>query len=369
MQQACLAREWQGSWTPLSASGRKFMGGSLPFAGVALLALAAPFELTEPLLRLPRQSVSSLESVLLLAFAAWGIAIASSRRVPEWRTPITLPWIAVLLAMAVASVASPVSRMNALHMTGRVGAAFLVYLLAVNSVTTPTRLRVILVLAVSIGVLVSSLAILEYMGVGPVLTWLRAFRPQVMTVGAQVRAGGPLQYPTIASMYLEVVFAFGLGVLLGELDASRPAWVAAAFIALVVIGEGITVTFTRAGLITMVASLALVGAIRVSHRGADTGAMIVAARSTHSMWLRFISEGQESWYRAAIEAPRDVELPTGRIALVPITVTNTGRLPWASDAEPPILVSYHWLPANVDGFVTFDGARTPFAAPLPADAT
>src|SRR6266850_973623 len=357
------------------------MGGSLPFAGVALLALAAPFELTEPLLRLPRQSVSSLESVVLLAFAAWGIAIASSRRVPEWRTPITLPWIAVLLAMTVASVASPVSRMNALHMTGRVGAAFLVYLLAVNSVTTPARLRVILVLAVSIGVLVSSLAILEYMGVGPVLTWLRAFRPQVMTVGAQVRAGGPLQYPTIASMYLEVVFAFGLGVLLGELDASRPAWVAAAFIALVVIGEGITVTFTRAGLITMVASLALVGAIRVSHRGADTGAMIVAAlaivvailfvssRSTHSMWLRFTSEGQESWYRAAIEAPRDVELPTGRIALVPITVTNTGRLPWASDAEPPILVSYHWLPANVDGFVTFDGARTPFAAPVPPDAT
>src|SRR5207245_4414729 len=87
------------------------------------------------------------------------------------------------------------------------------------------------------------------------------------------------------------------------------------------------------------------------------------------MVIRSTQKGLEPWDRSASEAPRDVELPTGSIALVPITVTNTGRLPWASDAEPPILVSYHWLPANVDGFVTFDGARTPFAAPVPPDAT
>jgi hypothetical protein len=357
------------------------MGGSLLFAGVALLTLAAPFELREPLVRLPRQSVTSLESVVLLAFAAWGVAIVSSRRLPEWRTPITLPWIAVLLAMAVASVASPVSRVNALHMTGRASAAFLVYLLTVNGVTTPARLRVVLILAVAIGVLVSGLAILEYLGVGPVLSWLRAFRPYVTTVGAQVRAGGPLQYPTIASMYLEVVFAFGLGVLLGELDASRPAWVAAVFVALVVIGEGITLTFTRAGLITMAASLALVGAIRVSRRGADTGTGIIAAlaiviailfvssRPAHSLWLRLTSEGQGSWYRATIEAPRDVELPAGAVALVPITVTNTGRLTWESDARPPILLSYHWVLADRDRFVMFEGMRTPFTAPVPPDAT
>jgi len=357
------------------------MGGSLPFAGVALLALAAPFELTEPLVRLPWQSVSSLESVVLLAFAAWGVAIAASRRLPEWRTPITVPWIALLIAMAVAAVVSPVSRVNALHMTGRVGAAFLIYLLAVNGVTTPARLRVVLILAVSIGALVSSVAILEYLGVAPVLAWLRAFRPQVMTVGSHVRASGPLQYPTIASMYLEVVFALGLGVLLSALDASRPAWVAAAFVALVVIGEGIALTFTRAGLITMAASLALVGAIRVWHRGVERGGTIVAAlaiviallnvssRSSDSVWLRFTTEGQESWYRATIEAPREVELPAGRTALVPITVTNTGRLAWASDVEPPILLSYHWLPADGDRFVTFEGARTPFAAAVPPDAT
>jgi hypothetical protein len=49
------------------------------FAGVALLTLAAPFELTEPLLRLPRQSVSSLETAILVAFGGWGVAIVISR--------------------------------------------------------------------------------------------------------------------------------------------------------------------------------------------------------------------------------------------------------------------------------------------------
>ena len=191
------------------------------FGGVALLTIVAPFELTEPLVRLPRQSVSSLEAALLFAFAAWGAAIVASRRLPQWQTPLTLPWATLLIAMVVASAASPVSRINALHMTGRLTAALGVYLLAVNGLTTRSRLRAALALAVVVGVVVSVLAILEYLGVRPVLAWLTAFRPGVATVGAQVRAGGTLQYPTIASMYLEVVFALGLGVLLSEHDAGR----------------------------------------------------------------------------------------------------------------------------------------------------
>ncbi len=43
--------------------------------------------------------------------------------------------------------------------------------------------------------------------------------PDVAVVGAQVRASGPFQYPTIASMYLEIAFAVGLGVLV-SLDAN-----------------------------------------------------------------------------------------------------------------------------------------------------
>ena len=363
------------------------MQRSTLFAGVALLTLAAPFELSEPLVRLPRQSVSSLEAAVLVAFAAWAGVIVATRRLPEWRTPLTLPWLALLLAMCLASLASPVSRLNALHMTGRLGAAFGIYLLTVNGVTSRARLRAVLALAVGIGVVVSVLAILEYAGVRSVLAWLTAFRPGVATVGAQVRAGGPLQYPTIASMYLEIVFAFGLGLVLAELDAAssgsdvpartgRLLRVALVFLALAVVAEGIVVTFTRAGLITMALSAAFVGALRVSRRGFDAGARIVAAiavvvaalvlasRSAQSIWLRVTTEGQDSWYRAAIDAPAELELQTGTNAVVPIGVSNAGRLPWDSRGESPILFSYHWLPAEGDRFVTFDGARTEFVGPI-----
>ena len=343
------------------------------FAGVALLTLAAPFELTEPLVRLPRQSVTSLETAVLAAFVAWAVVVLRTRVVPEWRTPLTAPWVALLAALLVASLASPVSRANALHMTGRLTAAFGIYLLTVNGVTTRARLRGVLTLAVAVGLVASVLALLEYLGVQPVVAWLKAFRPDVATIGAHVRAGGPLQYPTIASMYLEVVFAFGLGVLLAQIDARH--WIAAGaiFAALMVVAEGITVTFTRAGLLTMGASLALAIVMRIGARGADAGArlvgalaivvaaLVVSSRSAQSLWLRLTTEGQASWYRAAIAAPPDVDLSAGQLELVPLAVTNTGRLAWDSSDDPPIVLSYHWLPADGDRFVSFEGARTDFA--------
>jgi len=359
--------------------------GIFLFGGVALLTLAAPFELTEPLVRLPRQAITSLEAAILVAFAAWGTVVVASRRLPQWQTPLTLPWLALVAAMIVASIASPVSRVNALHMTGRLTAALGIYLLAVNSMTTRSRLAAALRLAVAVGVVVGVLAILEYLGSPPVLTALQAFRPGVATVGAQVRAGGPLQYPTIASMYLEIVFAFGLGVMLSAHDdrshRRRALRVAGWFLALVIVGEAITLTFTRAGLITMAASLLLVGAIRVARRGFDRGAWLVVAvaatvatlfffsRSRESMWLRFTSEGQESWYRTEIAAPPRFEMQRDHTLTIPISVTNTGRLPWDSTASPPILMSYHWLPADGDGFVAYEGGRTPFPSPIAPGAT
>ena len=201
------------------------MVGSTFFAGVALLTLVAPFELTTPLLRLPRQSVSNLEAAVLCAFVCGAAALAWSP--PPARVAYAADGAlgrAARSPCSIASAVSPVSRVNAFHMTGRVAAAFGVYLLAVNGVTTSARLRSALSLAVAVGVVVSLLAILEYRGVRPVLTALKVFRPAVSTVGAQVRAGGPLQYPTIASMYLEVVFAFGLGLMLAALRRRPPRW-------------------------------------------------------------------------------------------------------------------------------------------------
>ena len=52
------------------------------FAGVALLAFVAPFETSSPLVRLPGQSISSLEACVLVACLAWGASIVATRRLP-----------------------------------------------------------------------------------------------------------------------------------------------------------------------------------------------------------------------------------------------------------------------------------------------
>ena len=48
---------------------------AVAFSGVVMLVLLSPFEMTEPLLRLPGQSISSVETVLLLMFGAWAVSI------------------------------------------------------------------------------------------------------------------------------------------------------------------------------------------------------------------------------------------------------------------------------------------------------
>jgi hypothetical protein len=97
--------------------------------------------------------------------------------------------------------------------------------------------------------------------------------------------------------------------------------------------------------------------------------LFATSRSMQSVWLRFTSEGQETWYRATVEAPEDLTLPTGLLRTVPVRITNSGRLTWDSDADPPYFLSYHWLHADGRRVVTFNGVRTRFVAPVPPGGT
>src|SRR5262245_66617862 len=79
--------------------------------GVCLLILAAPFEATRPLISFPGQSLSLLETLLLLAVGVWMVvAMAEGPTVREalvrmTQTPLTVPWLVFLLAMFVAAAA------------------------------------------------------------------------------------------------------------------------------------------------------------------------------------------------------------------------------------------------------------------------
>jgi hypothetical protein len=351
--------------------GAESRAEKVAFYGVVLLAIAAPFELQAPVLALPGQSISNLEACLCVAFGAWLVALAIGRTPPVWRTPLTWPWAASIGVMALASLLSPVSKANALHMTGRAAAAFAVYLLSVNGLRNRERVRALLIALLATGTSAAVLALMEYQRIGVVVTWLRAFRPDFAWLGAQLRAGGPFQYPSIASMYLEVVFACGLG--LWTAGRATSGWTTPLlFGALLLVADAIVFSYTRAGLVTVGVSLVAVGVLRYRGSGFDIGTTMVASlavaiallvltsRPVESLWLRFTTEGQEAWYRMSVDAPQEITFRADAIATIPVAVTNVGRVTWDSRADPPFSFTSHWYDADGTRAVAFYGIRNVF---------
>jgi hypothetical protein len=351
------------------------------WAGVCVLVLVAPFEALKPLVRLPGQSLTIVELVLLAVLGAWLAATVLFRERPPLRTPLTLPWVTVLVTSAIAALAAPADRANAFHMVVRFGLAFGVFLVTVSGVSTRDRLRQVAVSAAIVGVAISILVVLEFLGNGFVLRTLRIFRPGIAVVGSQVRAAGPFQYPTIASMYLEIVFAFTLGLLPDAVAAKRWWTVAAVFGVLALIAEGIVLTFTRAGLLTMAAGVLVVGALRYRRGGLDkaTGVValvgvivaveIISSRSADMLRLRLTTETQNEWYRAEVDAPLTLTLKTGAVTSIPVRVTNAGLLTWDSTAAHPFRFSYHWLREDGVHVAEWEGMRTPFPESVPPGGT
>lgn len=357
---------------------------------MALLLALAPFERLQVLVRLPGQQVTNVEALLFAVLAAWALALSfrltgrstgrSTGRVQGRpmatfvNTPLTAPWIALILAMLLAALVAPSGESlqgNALNMVGRYGLAFLVYILAVDA-TSSGRLDHLLTIAVVLGFVLAVIILLDFWGLSGVRAWLRQFRMGISLVGSQVRATGPFQYPTIASMYLEVLFALGLGFLLLMFERGRHGAAAMVVITLLLIGQAVVLTFTRAGLVTLLSSLAIVAALRVHQRGVDravivlgalavtVGLQFVGSRSLDALRLRLSTEGQGEWYRASFDAPLAIEVPVGGTIAVPLSVTNTGRIRWDPDASQRFRLSYHWLLEDDDRVVSWEGLRTDF---------
>jgi hypothetical protein len=149
----------------------------------------------------------------------------------------------------------------------------------------------------------------------------------------------------------------------------------------VLIAEAIIVTFTRAGLLAMVSTLCIVGALRYRQRGIDRAvqvliviALLIAvqvltSRSLESLRLRWTTEGLEEWYRADVQAPQELTMSTGSRMTVPVALTNTGGKTWDPDASQPFLFSYHWLLPDEDRVVSWEGLRTTFPAAVPPGET
>ena len=342
--------------------------------GLIALVLVSPFEALRPLLRIPGQSFSTVETALVCVIVACACATAISRRWPRVGLADAMPWAALVCAAVVSALVAPVFQSNALHMAARVAVAALVWALTlIGTRTESARTRVVWAALVS-GTFVSVLLIADFAGVASISRALGLFRAGVAVVGAQVRASGPFQYPTIAAMYLEMTFALGLGLLAASTSSVRTRAVLVA--ALAVIAEAIILTFTRAGLVTMALSLATVAGLHWRRRGADAVvasmtvlavfmvAELLSSRSAEMLVLRMTTEGQGRWFSAVIDTPSSVSLDTRQPIRVPLMITNTGRATWDSKATEPITLSYHWIAEDSDELIAWEGTRTMFDSPV-----
>jgi O-antigen ligase len=373
---APLAGPSAGAGYARSQTDSPAIGATVAWAAACALVLLAPFEALEPLVVLPWQSLSTVEAAIAGALATWGAVLVATRTRPIWRTPLTAPWLAFLAAMTLAAIFAPAHRGNALNMAGRLTLAFALYLLVVNGVTSMARLRKVLLAVAIAGAGVASLAILEYLGVDRVLRLLGAFRSWVALVGAQVRASGPLQYPTIASMFLEIAFAAVLGLLLLAVEERRVRYSLILVALAVAIVQGVVFTFTRSGLITLSTTLAVIAWLEYRNRGFNRGLIVLAivsmllvvqvlsSRSLEYLRLRMTTETMEAWFRAEIRGPARIDLRTGSRTTVPVRLRNTGGATWDSSAAQPFRLSYHWLRANEDLVVRWEGLRTTFPIPV-----
>ena len=343
--------------------------------GVAVLLLVAPFEALHALVRLPGQRMTTVETALLAVLGVVAFLVIRERTWSVLPARAIAPWALFVVVAGAAAMAAPAFRANALHMAARLGLAVAVWMVtAVAAAERPGRQRLIAT-AFASGVVVAALVVVDFAAVPGVGAFLSLFREGLASVGAQVRASGPFQYPTIASMYLEVTFALGLGLLVASASLG-PRRQAALVLLLALTVEAIVLTFTRSGLITVGTSLALVGILHWRRHGADrtlwclacvallTVVSLASSRSAEALLLRMTSETQGQWFAARVDAPSRVTFDTSRPIGVPLQLTNTGRATWDSSDDTPIKLSYHWVDEQSDAVFAWEGLRTLFPAPV-----
>jgi hypothetical protein len=361
---------------PRVSQARALAGSWVLPASVILVAAVAPFE------RAISGSIFgfTLTTVELAVVVALAIGAAAWMREPAafaWRTPISLPLAAIVAIAITSAAAAPEFQGDAFRVAARLGTAVLLFLLVANVARSDRAAKQIAAALLASASIVGVVAVLELAQVPWVLSALKAFRPGFHVVGGQLRATSTLVYPTIASMFLEVAFALGL------------MWISSrlAFAGLVLTGAGVVATFTRSGLITIGLSLVLYGTVlyvrppspglrrpsrgrwsaahnRLAFLAAVLVALVLMSRSPQMLVARMSVEGSQDWYGASYDVPRQLTMSPDSFNDVEVTLANEGRLTWDSDTEPPFSLSYHFLKADGEDVVIFDGLRTPFTRPV-----
>ena len=299
-------------------------GNRLIFVLAASLLWMAPFETITPIFSFPGQNLSNLEILAAVAILTWVVQGIAGKRITCWKTILTIPMLLLVLIMVLSSLLAPAHTTPALSFTGRFASGVLVFHLVAGLVNSRKRLLIFLGGIVIAGNLVSTLGLLEYLQVRPVLNLLGAFQAAPSYAGNQIRVSSTLQYPTITSMYLEIVFALGMGLLLFSLHTRKLWWTVGLCFSQWLAAACIFLTLTRSGLISLGIAILLAWVMAFLWWGLDartgtvsalalTLALTLAASTflSQESWLRLVTLDQRQWYQVHYQVPSEFEMRTG----------------------------------------------------------
>jgi O-antigen ligase len=211
------------------------------------------------------------------------------------------------------------------------------------------------------------------------------FHVQSFDVFDLPRASGPFQYPNIAAMYLEaalpVVLVAGAAFDVRRTRGSRIGTVAAVMGGAVIV-QALSLTASRAGMVT---ALAVVAGVGLHAFWRKTGArwqapavlaifalLTVANTAFGSLaGLRLKFWNDDVWYRSTITAVAKLPAampPDGRRTF-DVDIRNGGVHPWPASGAKHVALSYHWFDVATGALLVYDGVRTGLPADVAPGAT
>jgi hypothetical protein len=373
-------------------------------AAFMLLAALLPFELIAPITRLGPLVLTSVELALYAALGAGAAAIAVGALArpggPGLRGPLRGPLLGPLrglrltardaavgvlaVVLLVSAARAPLLRATAFKFALRSIGGMALFFVAARVLR---RRGAALAVAACLtgGALVAALLIFWDRRSPGAAAALAPFHGSFDVFGLP-RASGPFQYPNIAAMYLEAALpvALAVGAAIDVRRGGGPGFAIAGMVAALLLGRGVSLTESRAGVITVGVVLAgmtfFAGRARPTLRRQSAGVLVglvllaVAGSLSSLSTLRLKFWQDEVWYKSAIgPAPDGPGLPTTlapeELAAVAIEIRNLGARPWPAAGAQPVMVSYHWRDVATGRTVVFDGVRTPLPNDVPHDAT
>lgn len=353
------------------------------WGAILLLSFALPFELTNPWLRIGSAfMLTDLEFIALVTLVIWTARQILLKQLPRWTSPLTLPIGLLLTALVAASLFAPSETWPAFKVCARWSlgiALFFMTLNALDSGLSPFRLIQATVLG---GIIVALVALLEVSRNENVLALLQPFRVEpVFQVGGETRIAATLGYPTIAAMYLEVILFFVAGWLALEWSTGHWARSGLLTIAVVLVGEAIILTWTRSALFAVGGAVVFIlttgwrsGWGAFTRPALGLGVVLIILLFATSIanpvaQLRLFTESDRSWYRASYQVAPMPALSASETITTAVRVENAGLRTWEADGPNAIHLAYHWLSADGEQILVFNGLRTPLPYALAPGAS